>query len=88
MILSQNHLTFFELLRAGLWEKEAHLSQPEVIDYATIMQLAEEQAVVGLVTAGLEHVADVKVPQEELLRFIGSTMQIEQQNINMTRWRN
>jgi hypothetical protein len=36
--------------------------------------------VVGLVTAGLERVKDVRVPQEILLQFIGQTLQIEQKN--------
>ena len=75
-----NQQAFFELVRAGLWEKEARLSQFGDIDYEEIMRLAEEQSVVGLVTAGLEHVSDVKVPQEWLLQFIGETLQIEQQN--------
>ena len=44
------------------------------------MRLAEEQSVVGLVTAGLERVADVKVPKEVVLQFVGSTLQIEQRN--------
>ncbi len=80
MVLNNNRLAFFELLRAGLWEKEAWLSQFATIDYATILQMAEEQSVVGLVTAGLEHVVDVKVPQEWVLQFVGETLQIEQQN--------
>ena len=71
---------FLELVRAGLWEKEARLSEFNCIDYSRVLSLAEEQSVVGLVTAGLEQVKDVKVPQEELLQFIGSTLQIEQQN--------
>ena len=75
--------TFFELVRAGLWGREVQLSQYKDIDYAAIMRLAEEQAVVGLVTAGLEHVIDVKVPQEWILQFVGSTLQIEQQNRDM-----
>ena len=49
-------------MRAGLWEKEARLSQFGEVDYEEIMGLAEEQSVDGLVTAGLEHVTDVKVP--------------------------
>ncbi len=69
-----------ELVRAGLWEKEARLSQFGSVDYEEVMRLAEEQSVVGLVTAGLEHVVDVKMPQEVLLQFIGQTLQIEQQN--------
>ena len=74
---------FFELVEAGLWEKEARLSQFGNVDYQEIMCLAEEQSVVGLVTAGLEQVKDVKVPQDALLQFIGSTLQIEQQNKDM-----
>lgn len=80
MKMNTNQKAFFELLRAGLWEKEARLSQFNDFDYSAIMQLAEEQSVVGLITAGLEHVEDVKVPKDVLLQFIGSTLQIEQQN--------
>ena len=78
-----NTSAFFELIKAGLWEKEARLSQYGKIDYEEIMRLAEEQSVDGLITAGLEHVVDVKVPQEVLLQFIGNTLQIEQQNKDM-----
>lgn len=74
---------FLELVRAGLWEKEARLLQFGEVDYNEVMRLAEEQAVVGLVTAGLEHVMDVKVPKEDLLQFIGQSLQIEQQNKDM-----
>lgn len=73
-----NTQAFFELLRAGLWEKEARLSEYDSIDYAAIMQMAEEQSVVGLITAGLEQVKDVKIPQAMLLKFVGATLQIEQ----------
>lgn len=77
---STNIEAFLELLRAGLWEKEARLSAFNGIDYVAIMQLAEEQSVVGLITAGLDKVVDIKVPQEVILEFIGSTLQIEQRN--------
>lgn len=75
--------TFFELLRAGLWEREVQLLRYKDIDYAAIMRIAEEQAIVGLVTAGLEHVVDIRIPQEWVLQFVGSTLQIEQQNKDM-----
>lgn len=75
-----NHSAFFELLRAGLWEKEARLSQFKDVDYAAVMRLAEVQSVVGLVTSGLEKVVDAKVPKEVVLQFVGSTLQIEQRN--------
>lgn len=80
MILDNNQGAFFELLRAGLWEKDARLSQYKDIDYSAIMRLAEEQSVVGLVAAGLEHLVDVKVPQVLALQFAGQAIQLEQRN--------
>ena len=71
---------FLELVRAGLWEKDVRLLLYGNINYNEVLRLAEEQSVVGLVTAGLEHIADVKAPQEDVLQFIGSSLQIELQN--------
>ena len=78
--MDNNQKVFFELLRAGLWEKEVRLSPYKDIDFSAIMKLAEEQSVVGLVAAGLEHVADVKIPQQWALQFAGQTIQLEQRN--------
>lgn len=78
--VNNNQQVFFELLRAGLWEKEARLSAFDSVDYAAILRLAQEQSVVGLVAAGLEHVQNVKVPREVALTFAGATLQIEQRN--------
>ena len=86
MKCDRNILAFFALLRAGLWEKEVRLSDFGEIDYSAIMKLAEEQSVVGLITAGLEQVRDVKIPQSCLLQFIGSTLQIEQRNKTMNKF--
>lgn len=87
MIMQSNTiLAFFTLVRAGLWEKGARLESYGKVDYEEIMRLAEEQSVVGIVTAGLEHVEDAKVPQEDLLKFIGQSLQIEQQNIQMNQF--
>ena len=71
---------FFALLRAGLWEEKAQLLNIGNVDFSEVMLLAEEQSVVGLVTAGLEQVSDIKVPQEDLLQFAGQALQLEQQN--------
>lgn len=76
-----NQQAFFELVRAGLWEKEARLSQYKDIDYSQVLRLAEMQTVVGLIAAGLERVADVKVPKEDVFHFVGQTLQLEQRNI-------
>ena len=78
-----NIKTFFELVRAGLWEKEARLLPFGKVYYEEVMRLAEEQSVVGLVAAGLGHVCDVKVPKEELLQFVGLSLRLEQQNKDM-----
>lgn len=80
MRLNDNQRAFFELLRAGLWEKEARLSLYKNIDFSAIQKLAEEQTVVGLITAGLEKVSDIKIPKDVILQFVGSTLQIEQRS--------
>lgn len=74
---------FFALVRGGLWEQDVQIQPYGEIDFNEILRLAEEQAVVGLVTAGLEHVSDIKVPKEVLLQFIGQTIQLEQRNTSM-----
>lgn len=74
---------FFALVRAGLWETEVRLSQYNDIDYSRVLSFAEEQSVVGLVAAGMEHVEDIKIPKPVLLQFIGQTLQLEQQNTAM-----
>ena len=74
---------FFALVRAGLWETDVKLAAYGEIDYETILRLAREQSIVGLVAAGLEHVVDVKVPQMWALQFAGETIQIEQRNKEM-----
>lgn len=86
MMLDKNQQAFIALVRAGLWEQEVRLSQFGKIDYSYISQLADEQAVVGLVAAGFDHVVDKRIPQEELLQFVGSALQIEQQNTAMNQF--
>lgn len=83
MRLDNNQRAFFSLLRAGLWEQNVRLLQFGSIDYPALYKLAEEQSVVGLVAAGLEHVVDTKVPKEETLNFVGSALQLEQRNTAM-----
>lgn len=80
MEMNHNQKAFFALLRAGLWEKEVSLLPLGDLDYSVVQQLAEEQSVVGLIAAGMEHVSDTKIPKLVLLQFIGQTLQIEEQN--------
>lgn len=72
--------TFFALLQAGLWEKEVRLQPFGEIDFSLILELAEEQSVVGLVAAGIEHVVDGRPAKKDVLPFIGRTVQLEQRN--------
>ena len=80
MNTNTNTKAFFELVRAGLWEKEVRLSNYENIDFAEVYRLAEEQSVIGMVAAGIDHVVDVKVPQVWALQFASQTIQLEQRN--------
>lgn len=82
-MLSNNQQAFLALVRAGLWENEIKISQYEPIDYKEVYRFAQEQAVVGLVAAGLEHVTDTKIPQEITLSFVGEALQLEQRNTDM-----
>lgn len=75
-----NQQAFFALLQAGLWEKEVRLLPFEDVDFEALLQVAEEQSVVGLVAAGIEHVTDYKPAKKDVLQFIGRAMQLEQQN--------
>ncbi len=78
--LDKGTLVFLELLRAGLWEQEVRLLRFGDIDYSRVYDMAQEQSVVGLVTAGFEHVADAKVPKEIALMFVGNAIQLAQRN--------
>ncbi len=83
-MLTDNYLEgFLALVRAGLWERNVALTHLGTMDFSAIMRLADEQSVVGLVTAGLEYVTDVKVPQEWALEFASMTLQMEQSNKEM-----
>lgn len=86
MELINNQQAFFALVKAGLWEQDVELRKYGTTAYAQVLQLATEQSMVGLVAAGLEHVKDVKVPQEWALQFAGQTLQLEQRNRAMNQF--
>lgn len=81
--MDNNANTFIILLSAGIWEKEVRLLQFGNINFEEVYRLAEEQSVMGLVAAGIEHVVDIKVPQEIKLSFAGNALQSEQRNFAM-----
>ena len=80
MQIEKNYQTLLALVKAGLWETEVRLASYGETSYSNLLDIATEQSVVGLVSAGLEHVADVKVPQTDALQFAGQTLQLEQRN--------
>lgn len=83
MIHDKTQEQFLELVRAGLFPGKAAriLAHGSAVDWDEIFMLAEEQSVLGLVAAGLEMLPSAeRPPQEALLQFIGSALQIEQQN--------
>lgn len=83
---NKNNDAFLDLVKAGLWEKDVRLEQYGKIDFEEIYQLAGEQSVVGLVTAGFEYIQDVKAPQEIVLQCIGESLQLEQTNKAMNQF--
>ena len=90
MRLTNNQQTFIGLVRAGLWEncKKFNvdgLRFTEPVDWEKVYLLAEEQSVIGLVLAGIEH-ANVKPPQELLLQWIGEVQMLGQQNKAMNQF--
>jgi len=81
--LDNNTRAFLALVRAGLWEKDVQLTPFNDANSAEIFRLAQEQSVIGLVAAGLEHVADNKIPKEIALSFASDALQLEQRNTAM-----
>lgn len=77
---------FLELVRAGLWEQDVQLASYGQIDFNEVYRFAKEQSVVGLVAAGIEHVDDVKIPQDVAIAFVGNTLQLEQRNLTMNEY--
>lgn len=83
MRIDKNLNAFLALLRAGLWESNAQLLYFGEPDLNIIYRLSQEQSVVGLVAAGLEHVIDVKFPKDITLLFVGEALRLEQKNSSM-----
>ena len=82
MEFSSGDNSFLSLVRAGLWA-DANLNDKFIldgkVDWNEVYRLAEEQSVIGLVLAGIEH-SNVKPPQKLLLQWIGEVQMLEQQN--------
>ena len=74
---------FFALLRAGLWEQGVRLLPFEPLDFEALYGLADDQSVVGLIAAGLEHVEDRKIVKPEALPFLKKVFSQEVRNASM-----
>ena len=74
---------FFTLLRAGLWEISTRLIPFEPLDFDALFTMAEDQSVVGLLAAGLEHVEDRKISKKEALPFVTEVYSLENRNASM-----
>lgn len=84
--LDNNTSAFLSLVQAGLWETEVRLSYFGDIDFNEVFRIAQEQSVVGLVAAGLEHLVEKEVPKEAALLFVGEALQLEQRNAAMNKF--
>jgi len=72
--------SFFEVIKAGLWEKEVQVSSCAQLDIDEIYRLASEQSVIGLVAAGLEHVTNMKTPKTMALTIAKDVFKLEKRN--------
>lgn len=81
--MNKKYSVFFSFLQAGLWEKKIQILQPEGINYDEVIRISEEQAVVGLVAAGVENIPDITIPKEHSLSLISKALFIERQNLLM-----
>lgn len=89
MGLNINQQALLELVKAGLWAQPLQGSKFKIqgsIDWEKVYQLGDEQAVVGLLAAGIENLNDnltVNIPLALKLQIIGVALQIEQRNKEM-----
>lgn len=83
-LIYKNEITvFIDLLRTGLWESIAQISSTGHIDWGGVYSLSQEQAVVGVVAAGIEHADGVKAPKEIVLSMVGDALRLEKRNASM-----
>ncbi len=74
---------FFSLLRAGLWEQNPGIPAEEPIDFEALFKVAEEQSVLGVVTAGIEHLEGREVSKYEVKDFMWQVIYLDDRNASM-----
>ena len=71
---------FFELLRAGIWGRDAILSDA-LTNWPEIIEIAKRQSVVGIISDGLQILPKELLPKkEQILNLLGLTYSIEVRN--------
>ena len=81
--VSESYQLFFELLRSGLWEGAAHIAHFTPVDWNWLYSLAKQQTVLGIVTAGIGHIEDVKVSKADTRKFIIDLGGVVARNVQM-----
>ena len=72
--------SFFTLFQSGLWEQGIKLASIVPLDFCAIYDLAEEQSIVGLIAAGLEHVEETKITKPMAFSFMKKVFSLEGRN--------
>lgn len=81
--MDNNSQAFFALLKAGLWEQSVCLMPYTPLDFDALYKIADDQSVVGLLAAGLEHVSDMKVTKPQAVPFLKKVFSLEGRNAAM-----
>lgn len=77
---------FFELLQAGLWEREARCTSFEGVNFDELFRITKEQSVFGLVVAGMEHVPDRSAIKQHIRPFASKVIKVEKRNTLMNKF--
>lgn len=84
--MSKETEIFFELLRAGLWEREAHCTSFEGANFDELFRITKEQSMFGPVVAGMEHVEDRSAIKQHIRPFASKVVKIEKRNTLMNKF--
>lgn len=68
---------FFIWLCTGLGEKGVRLASMDSVCFEEVYRLASQQAVVGLLAAGLDYASDVKTPKEVTMKIMSTVLSLE-----------
>ncbi|MBO4417341.1 MAG: nucleotidyltransferase family protein [Bacteroidales bacterium] len=83
---ANNIESFFSIVRSGLWERSESLPSDTQLDINSLYELAEEQSVIGLVAAGLQHVDKELLAGQQTSFFLEKVMSLEHRNRLMNRF--